>query len=100
MDILNNHNGFYIDLYELTMAQGFFYAGKHEEPAAYDYFFRDNPFGGGYVIFTGLWDLLKSLEHFHFSGDDIAYLKSQGFKKDFLDYLSSFRFTATINSVR
>ena len=64
MDILNNHNGFYVDLYELTMAQGYFYAGKKEEPAAYDYFFRDNPFGSGYVIFAGLWDLLKSLENF------------------------------------
>jgi nicotinate phosphoribosyltransferase len=100
MDILNNHNGFYVDLYELTMAQGYYFAGKHEEPAAFDYFFRDNPFGGGYVVFAGLWDLLKSLEHFSFGPDDIEYLRSQGFKKPFLEYLAGFRFSGTIHSVR
>ena len=100
MDILNNHNGFYVDLYELTMAQGYFYAGKKEEPAAYDYFFRDNPFGSGYVIFAGLWDLLKSLENFSFTQEDIEYLKKQGFKDEFLEYLQGFRFRGTITSVQ
>jgi nicotinate phosphoribosyltransferase len=100
MDILNNHNGFYVDLYELTMAQGYFYAGKKDEPAAYDYFFRDNPFGGGYVIFAGLWDLLKSLENFSFSQQDLKYLKNQGFKEAFLEYLQDFHFRGTITSVR
>jgi nicotinate phosphoribosyltransferase len=100
MDILNNHNGFYVDLYELTMAQGYYYAGKKDEPAAYDYFFRDNPFGGGYVVFAGLDDLLNSLENFSFGPDDIEYLRSKGFREDFLDYLSDFRFRGTITSVR
>jgi len=100
MDILNNHNGFYVDLYELTMAQGYFYAGKKDEPAAFDYFFRDNPFGGGYVIFAGLGNLLKSLENFTFNQQDIEYLKKQGFKDEFLDFLGGFRFRGTITSVR
>jgi len=100
MDILNNHNGFYVDLYELTMAQGYYYAGKKDEPAAFDYFFRANPFQGGYVVFAGLWDLLRSLENFSFGGDDIEYLRNQGFQEPFLDYLSNFSFQGTIDSVR
>ncbi|HKL37775.1 MAG TPA: nicotinate phosphoribosyltransferase [Bacteroidales bacterium] len=100
MDILNNHNGFYVDLYELTMAQGYFYAGKKDEPAAFDYFFRDNPFGGGYVIFAGLWDLLKSLENFLFNQDDIEYLRKLGFRDEFLEYLRDFQFRGTITSMR
>lgn len=100
MDILNNHNGFYVDLYELTMAQGYFFAGKQDEPAAFDYFFRGNPFDGGYVIFAGLSDLLRSLEHFTFGSDDIDYLRNQGFKEPFLEYLSAFQFKGTIDSVR
>src|SRR6056297_2722952 len=100
MDILNNHNGFYVDLYELTMAQGYYYAGKKDEPAAFDYFFRANPFQGGYVVFAGLWDLLRSLENFSFGGDDIEYLRNQGFQEPFLEYLRDFQFRGTITSVR
>ncbi len=96
---LNEHTGLYTDLYELTMAQGYYFAGKKDEPAAFDYFFRDNPFGGGYVIFAGLWDLLEALQNFTFSKDSIEYLRKNGFKEEFLEYLSGFSFNGTITSV-
>jgi len=41
----------YTDYYELTMAQGYFLEGKADQKATFDYFFRKNPFEGGYVIF-------------------------------------------------
>lgn len=99
MNALKEHTGLYTDLYELTMAQGYYYAGKKDEPAAFDYFFRDNPFGGGYVIFAGLWNLLEALQNFTFSEEDIEYLRKNRFKDEFLEYLSAFSFKGTITSV-
>lgn len=98
MNALNEHTGLYTDLYELTMAQGYYFAGKKDEPAAFDYFFRDNPFGGGYVIFAGLWNLLEALQNFAFSEEDIDYLRKNGFRDEFLEYLSGFSFNGTITS--
>jgi len=99
MNALREHTGLYTDLYELTMAQGYYFSGKKDEPAAFDYFFRDNPFGGGYVIFAGLWNLLEALQNFAFSEESIDYLRKNGFKEEFLEYLSGFSFYGTITSV-
>lgn len=90
----------YTDYYELTMAQGYFLAGRQDEEATFDYFFRDLPFEGGYVIFAGLADLLKTLENFRFHEDEIAYLAKQGFRKEFLDYLRNFKLSADIYAAK
>ena len=42
------------DLYELTMAQGFFEAGMADSEACFNVFFRDNPFHGGYAVACGM----------------------------------------------
>ena len=39
------------------------------------------------------------LTHFTYSKSDIKYLKTQGFKPEFLDYLKDFRFSGNILSV-
>ncbi len=98
--LIPRHTGLYTDFYELTMAQGFLLSGKAEAPACFDYFFRENPFKGGYVVFAGLNDLLETLENFSFSAEDIAYLQGLEFQKPFLDYLKNFRFKGRIYSVR
>ncbi|MGH7739534.1 MAG: nicotinate phosphoribosyltransferase [bacterium] len=97
---LQKHAGLYTDLYELTMAQGYTLAGLAEKSACFDYFFRETPFQGGYVVFAGLAELLAALETFSFEKDDLAYLAHLGFRKSFLDYLKDFRFRAKIFSVR
>ena len=38
------------DLYELTMAQGFWESGLVDTQATFNAFFRENPFGGGYAV--------------------------------------------------
>lgn len=93
------HLGLYTDLYELTMAQGYFLSGRAHRPAAFEYFFRTNPFNGGYVIFAGLGDLVEILQELRFSADDLDYLHRQGFRAEFLDYLRTFRFRGTLWSV-
>jgi nicotinate phosphoribosyltransferase len=89
----------YTDYYELTMAQGYFYQGKAKEVAIFDYFYRDNPFQGGYVLFAGLGDLLRTLVDLRFEPEDIDFLRSKGFRPEFLAYLATFRFTGNIRSV-
>jgi len=92
--------GIYTDHYELTMAQGYFKSGKHKIGATFDYFFRKNPFQNGYVIFCGLNDLLDTLEQFQFQEQDLIWLKSRGFRPEFLEELARFRFEGTIYSAR
>lgn len=88
--------GIYTDYYELTMAQGYFLAGRVEERASFDYFFRENPFDGGYVIFAGISDLLEILQDFRFHDEELEYLAGNGFDAGFLDYLSNFQLKTDI----
>ncbi len=64
------------DLYELTMAYGYWKDGKHEDRAVFDLFFRKNPFGGEFTIFAGLEEILRSLRSFRFGDADIEYLRN------------------------
>ncbi|MDY6800400.1 MAG: nicotinate phosphoribosyltransferase [Bacteroidota bacterium] len=93
-------NGKFVDYYELTMAQGYFLSGRNEEPATFDYFFRKNPFNGGYTVFAGLSDFLDALEQFSFSDKDCEYLAQSGLDEKFLAYLISFSFNGAIHSVQ
>lgn len=90
----------YTDLYELTMAQGFFLANKHKQRATFDYFFRHQPFHSGYTIFAGLGDLIPALRSLRFSPEDLDYLRQYNMREDFLDYLKDFRFKGDVYAVR
>ena len=88
------------DYYELTMAQTYFDAGKKDEIAYFDVFFRTNPFNGGYAISNGLDNIIEYVNNLKFEEEDINYLDSKGcFSKEFLDYLSNFKFTGSIYSM-
>jgi len=97
---LLNRPALYTDYYELIMAQGYFLSGRKDERASFDYFFRDLPFDGGYVVFAGLADLLHILEDFRFHEDELNYLTNEGFKPQFIDYLRDFELSATIHAAR
>ena len=88
------------DFYELTMIQGYFL--KNNNPrVTFDYFYRTNPFEGGYTIFTGLEEVIDALESFSFSTSDIEYLRGLGiFQEEFLEYLKDYRFTGTLYAVK
>ena len=90
------NNALFTDFYELTMAGGY-WKEKKNPLTSFDMFFRCHPFGGGYSIFAGLKPLLESIEAFHFEADDIEYLRDlKLFEDDFLNYLSSFKFSGDI----
>lgn len=94
------------DLYELTMAQGFWESGLLNTQACFNVFFRDNPFGGGYAIACGMGQIADLIENFVFEEEDISYLASimapgggPMFKKGFLDYLRDFRMDVTVHAL-
>lgn len=92
--------GLYTDFYEICMAQGYFFCEKKNEQACFDYYFRTNPYQGGFTVFAGLQDFLELLDNFKYGEDEISYLKAQGFKPEFLEYLKDFAFTGNIYSVK
>lgn len=86
-----------MDLYELTMANGYFLQHSTRPKVAFDVFFRKNPEGGGFSIFAGLEQILTYLENMHFDPEDIAYLRDLGlFDEAFLTYLTNFRFAGDV----
>ena len=89
-------NALFSDLYELTMAQGYF-KHKNNRLCVFDMFFRRNPFRGGYAVLAGLQPLLEAIESFHFEESDIAYLATlRLFDDNFLSYLKDFRFSGSV----
>lgn len=100
MSIIDKNTGLYTDLYQLTMAQGYFKQGVHEKKAAFDYFFRKIPFGGNYVIFSGIDDVVELLEKLRFEEEDLAFLRKYNFDEGFLDYLKKFSFKGHVHSIR
>ncbi|PHT56886.1 Nicotinate phosphoribosyltransferase 2 [Capsicum baccatum] len=64
------------DLYQFTMAYAYWKAGKHNERAVFDLYFRRNPFGGEYTIFAGLEECIKFIASFKLTEDEIAFIRS------------------------
>ncbi|QDT96465.1 nicotinate phosphoribosyltransferase [Gimesia aquarii] len=94
------------DLYQLTMAQGYWKTGRAEQEAVFHMFFRKNPFQGGFTIAAGLEYVLNYLNQFRFTLDDIDYLSvlegNDGrplFAKEFLDYLSKLELRCDLDAV-
>jgi len=94
------------DLYQLTMANGYWRLGRSEQEAAFHLFFREPPFGGGYAVVAGLAPAVEFLEAFSFDRSDIEYLstltgndKQPLFERDFLDYLGNLTLSCDIDAI-
>ncbi len=94
------------DLYQLTMAYGYWKAGKAEQEGSFSLFFRSNPFKGGFTIACGLEYVIDFLDNFKFTREDIDYLATLNghdgtplFEADFLDYLKNLKFTCHVHAV-
>ncbi|HZH58618.1 MAG TPA: nicotinate phosphoribosyltransferase [Metabacillus sp.] len=89
------------DLYQINMAESYWEDSMHNRKAVFEVYFRKLPFGNGYGIFAGLERIIQYLERFQFSKSDIDYLRDElGYKDDFLEYLSTLRFTGNVYSVQ
>ena len=94
------------DLYELTMACGYWREGLADRPAVFHHYFRTLPFRGGFAIAAGLGNALEWLRSLRFPADDLAYLATlQGeggrplFEEEFLEYLRELTFRCDVDAV-
>ena len=94
MNMHANNPAMVMDLYELTMANGYYLDEDcRGTRVAFDVFFRRNPDEGGFSVFAGLEQIVDYLDKLHFEPEDVEYLRSLGqFDERFLRYLESFRF--------
>lgn len=94
------------DLYQITMAQGYWDDDRAEDEACFHLFFRSNPFDGGYAIAAGINSFAEYIQkHFGFDSSDLEYLSTlEGndgqpiFDPAFLDYLSELEFECDVSA--
>ncbi len=91
-----------VDLYELTMAAGYFERGM-DFPATFELFVRSLPPERSYLIAAGVDDALDYLQNLRFTDDDIRYLRSlPAFRTvggEFFDSLRNFQFSGEVAGV-
>lgn len=94
------------DLYEITMAYGYWKAGMQNYEAVFHHCFRKAPFRAGFTLTAGLEALINYLERFRFEDSDLEYLETlEGndgkklFDLKFLDYLGEMRFSCDVDAV-
>lgn len=87
------------DLYQLTMMNGYYLKGRHEQIAVFDVFFRQNDLIT-YSLAAGLEQVVDYVLNLNFGDEEIEYLRSQNiFDEGFLNYLKNLKFTGDIYSV-
>ncbi|MCA9071718.1 MAG: nicotinate phosphoribosyltransferase, partial [Planctomycetaceae bacterium] len=94
------------DLYQLTMAYGYWKSGIADREAVFHLFFRKAPFGGQYAVTAGLADAIDFVEQFAFDQDQRDYLATlmgnNGkplFEPAFLKALGEMRITCDIDAI-
>jgi nicotinate phosphoribosyltransferase len=100
------HSPLLTDQYQLVMACSYWQLGKANQEAVFHLYFRNHPFEGDYTICCGLDRVIDFISHWHFSDEEIAYLRKLKapdqqalFSKEFLNYLSKLKFTGDIDAI-
>jgi nicotinate phosphoribosyltransferase len=98
--------GLLTDLYQLTMAHGYWKLEIADRQAVFHVSFRKAPFHSGFTVACGLASVIDYLRAFAFTSDDREYLSSlrgqdgKGlFERAFLDYLGALQFACDIDGV-
>jgi len=96
-------NALLTDLYELTMAAGYFAANKQSEVATFEFTIRRLPRHREFVVAAGLHRVCEYLLNLRFTPEEIGFLRglpSFGKAPDaFWEYLAEFRFTGDVFAV-
>jgi nicotinate phosphoribosyltransferase len=94
------------DLYQFTMAYGYWKLGIHEREAVFHQIFRKYPFPSQYAVVCGLQTAIDFLKDWKLSEEDLTYLAGLRspsgvslFSKEFIDYLRDLRFTCDVDAV-
>ncbi len=101
-----NYSPLLTDLYQLTMAYGYWRLNMHEQESVFHLIFRHNPFDGNYALSCGLENIVEFLKQWRFQEDDLAYLATLKnsyneslFSEDFLNYLRTLIFTCDVDAI-
>ena len=62
------------DLYQLTMAYGYWKLGMAERESVFHLAYRKQPFGGGFAIACGLHEAIDYVQRLRFDRSDVEYL--------------------------
>jgi nicotinate phosphoribosyltransferase len=93
-------NGLLTDLYELTMAAGYFETGKTDEKATFELGFRRLPANRNFILTAGLAQVVDYLLNLSFEDAEVEYLRGlpqfARVSHGFWDYLRTFRFTGDL----
>jgi nicotinate phosphoribosyltransferase len=94
------------DLYQLTMAYGYWKTGTHSKEGVFHLFFRKHPFHSGYSVACGLGDAIDYLRQFRFTEEELGYLRGLTgnddlplFEQGFLDHLRNMEFGCSVAAV-
>jgi nicotinate phosphoribosyltransferase len=94
------------DLYQLTMAYGYWKSGTWNKEAVFHLHFRRPPFGSGFTVACGLEAAIDFIECFRFGDEDLAYLGTlEGndggplFEPAFLDVLRGMEFACDVDAI-
>jgi nicotinate phosphoribosyltransferase len=100
--LARENSGLLTDLYELTMAAGYFQNGLKAR-ATFELFVRQLPPERNYLVAAGLEQALDFLQSVRFAPDETEYLRRERVfrrvRAEFFDYLSQFRFTGDVWAV-
>lgn len=89
-----------MDLYQLTMSQGYLHSEYKDATVVFDMFFRKIPDGAGYALTAGLEQAVDYITSLSFSTDEIEHLRSENlFNEDFLSYLADFKFKGDVFAI-
>ncbi len=98
--------GLLTDLYQITMAYGYWKSQVHTTQSTFQLFFRKAPFGGEYAVCAGVETAIELIEQFSFSESDLTYLQEQLgndgqplFEEDFLEYLATLSMDVDIDAI-
>jgi nicotinate phosphoribosyltransferase len=99
---VNCHSALLTDLYEITMAAGY-YAHRIDARATFELFVRRLPRERSFLLACGLDAALEYLENFQFTAAEVDYLRGlPGFRTvppSFFDYLQALRFSGDVWAV-
>jgi nicotinate phosphoribosyltransferase len=94
------------DLYQLTMAYGYWKLGVAQREAVFHLSFRKHPFSGGYSLACGLHSAIDFISQLRFDASDLEYLGTLTgnddkplFERGFLDHLGAMAFSCDVDAV-
>ena len=99
MSVRNSSESLKVDLYELTMAAGYF-QNKVDTRATFELSCHTMPENRSFLVACGLEQVVEYILDLRFMDEDIAFLKSlpvfKHVKNNFFDYLKSFKFSGDV----